>query len=203
MISTDPSIWIAAFFTITIMSYAFRDNPLFKFAERTFIAAVIGHAVVMGVDSLRQFGFNKIQAGNILYIVPILLGITILARYHPDYYWVSRYGMATLVGIGVGLQIRTVPEANIVSQITKAVTLGSNPLLGVFTALTTFTVIMHFTFTVKKLHEKPQNVLPTIGRYLMLIAFGAAFGNTVMTRMNLLIGRLIFLLRDFLGLMGT
>ncbi len=45
--------------------------------------------------------------------------------------------------------------------------------------------------------------LPTIGRYLMLIAFGAAFGNTVMTRMNLLIGRLIFLLRDVLGLMGA
>lgn len=202
MISSDISIWIAAFFTITIMSYAFRDNPLFKFAERTFIAAVIGHAVVMGVNSLTQFGFDKVQAGNVAYVVPIIVGITIFSRYHAKYYWLSRYGMAALVGIGVGLSLRTVPQANIVSQLVKAVTLGDNILLGILTAVTTFTVILHFTFTVKKVHEGPQLALPQLGRYLMLIAFGAAFGNTVMTRMNLLIGRLIFLLRDWLGLMA-
>ncbi|GAH58167.1 unnamed protein product [marine sediment metagenome] len=68
--------------------------------------------------------------------------------------------------------------------------------------MTTFTIILHFTFTMKQVHAGAYSKLPMIGRYLMLAAFGAAFGNTVMTRMNLLIGRLVFLLRDWLMLMG-
>jgi len=47
MVSTDISIWIGAYFTITILSYAYKDNILFKFAERTFVAAVVGNSVVM------------------------------------------------------------------------------------------------------------------------------------------------------------
>jgi hypothetical protein len=200
MISTDPSVWIAAFFTITIMSYAFRYNPLFKFAERTFIAAVIGHSVVMGIDSLRQFGFNKIAQGSLLYIIPILMGLTLFTRYHPKYHWVSRYGMAALVGIGLGITLRATPKSDIVLQLVKAITLGSNPAMGILVAVTVFTVILYFTFTIKKVNEKPFTYLPTLGKYLMLVAFGAAFGNTVTTRMTLLVGRLLFLLRDFLGL---
>jgi hypothetical protein len=184
------------------MSYAFRDNPFFKFAERTLVAGAVGHSVVMGLGSLKQFGFDKIQGGNITYLIPMLFGITILVRYHPKYYWISRYGMAALVGIGVGLGLRTVPSANIVEQLVKAITISDNVLFGIFTAVTTFTVILHFTFTIKKVHEGPQSILPQVGRYLMLIAFGAAFGNTVITRMNLLIGRLVFLVKDWLGLMA-
>lgn len=200
MVSTDIGIWIAAFFTISIMSYAFKDNVVFKFAEKTFVAAVIGNAVVMGWDSLKQFGFNKIQGGEILYIIPILLGVSIFMRYHPKYYWLSRYGTALLVGVGTGLTLRTVTQSNITEQIITTITPGET-LIWIFTAVTTFTIITHFTFTIKQVHDGPIKSIPEIGRYLMLIAFGAAFGNTVMTRMNLLVGRLIFLLKDWLALM--
>ncbi|MFQ6076496.1 MAG: hypothetical protein ACE5Z5_10245 [Candidatus Bathyarchaeia archaeon] len=202
MISNDISIWIAAYFTITIMSYSYKDNILFKFAEKTFVAAVIGNAVVMGVNSLRQFGFDKIQAGNVAYVIPIVLGILLFTRYHERYYWLSRFGAAFLVGVGTGLSIRTTPKSNIVEQLITTMTPGPNLLFWALTVLTTFTVLLHFTFTTKKVHETRIAYLPKIGRYLMLAAFGAAFGNTVMTRMNLLIGRLVFLLRDWLGLMG-
>lgn len=200
MVSTDIGVWIAAFFTISIMSYAFKDNIVFKFAEKTFIAAVIGNAVVMGWNSLQQFGFNKITGGEFLYIIPILFGISIFMRYHPKYFWVSRYGTALLVGVGTGITLRTVTQANITEQIIRSITPGES-LIWVFTAIVTFTIITHFTFTIRQLHEGPVKTIPEIGRYLMLIAFGAAFGNTVMTRMNLLVGRLIFLLRDWLALM--
>lgn len=200
MVSTDLSVWIAAFFTISIMSFAFKDNIAFKFAEKTFVAAVIGNMVVMGWNSLQQFGFNKIQEGSILYVIPIILGLTIFTRYHSKYYWLSRYGTALLVGVGTGLTLRTVTQADITQQIITSITPGES-LIWVLTAITTFTIITHFTFTIKQIHESSLRSIPEIGRYLMLIAFGAAFGNTVMTRMNLLIGRLIFLLRDWLGFM--
>lgn len=202
MISTDPSVWIAAFFTITIMSYAFKDNILFEFAEKTFIAAVVGQAVVVGYESLNQFGFSQVRGGQYLYLIPILLGFLIFFRYHPSYYWLSRYGTAILVGVGAGLQLRTVPKASIIDQIMTTISVAPGAmLLGLIGAITTTTVLLHFTFTNKQLHDSQLSILPKLGQYLMLIAFGAAFGNTVMTRMNLLIGRLIFLLGDWLGLM--
>jgi hypothetical protein len=38
-----------------------------------------------------------------------------------------------------------------------------------------------------------------IGIWFLMVAFGASFGYTVMARISLLIGRMYFLLRDFLG----
>jgi len=56
MVSMDPQIWLAAFFTIAATSYAFRDNLVFKFAENTFIGIAAGHAIVMGVKNIRDYG---------------------------------------------------------------------------------------------------------------------------------------------------
>jgi hypothetical protein len=35
------------------------------------------------------------------------------------------------------------------------------------------------------------------GRYTLMVAFGALFGSTIMARMSLLIGRMYFLIHDF------
>ena len=37
------------------------------------------------------------------------------------------------------------------------------------------------------------------GRWFLMIAFGAMFGNTVMARISLFIGRVQFLLNDWIG----
>ena len=42
--------------------------------------------------------------------------------------------------------------------------------------------------------------LSQIGRYTMMIAFGAAFGTTVMARVSLFLSRMQFLLKDWLGI---
>ena len=43
-------------------------------------------------------------------------------------------------------------------------------------------------------------IYPTVGLVFVMIAFGAAFGYTVMSRISLLIGRAYFLFHDWLGL---
>ncbi len=40
--------------------------------------------------------------------------------------------------------------------------------------------------------------MPKIGRWMILLALGASFGNTVMTRFGMYQGRVIFLLREWL-----
>ncbi len=84
MVSVDPQIWIAAFFTIAATSYAFRDNIVFKFAENTFIGIAAGHAIVMGVKNIRDYGWTHIMSGELIYVVVFMLGVMLYAMgLHP------------------------------------------------------------------------------------------------------------------------
>jgi hypothetical protein len=63
------------------------------------------------------------------------------------------------------------------------------------------TVMSYFFFSIP--HEKGAGRLlartSLCGRWFLMIAFGAMFGNTVMARLSLFIGRMYFLLHDWLG----
>jgi hypothetical protein len=58
--------------------------------------------------------------------------------------------------------------------------------------------LSHFIFTYEGIHKGALGYVPKLGRWMMLMAFGASFGNTVMTRFGMYQGRILFLLRDWL-----
>jgi hypothetical protein len=62
-----------------------------------------------------------------------------------------------------------------------------------------FGVVVYFIFT---FGNKNKGIEGTrrLARYAMMMYFGVAFGNTVQGRFSLLLGRLLFLLGDWLGL---
>ena len=63
--------------------------------------------------------------------------------------------------------------------------------------ITVVCVMSYFFFSFKK--RGPAVVAASnMGRYLLMIGFGAFFGNTVMTRMSFLLDRLMFLIDDWL-----
>ena len=200
MISTDISIWLGAFFTIAIFSYAFKDNLCFRLAEQTFVAAVVGNAAVMAVNNIITLGTARIATGQLAYVLPIILGLILFMRFSKKYFWVNRYGISVLVGISTAVILRTMPKANIADQVVAAM----QPLTSldpIVMLVGTVTSLMYFTFTFKRVHESKVFSIPMkVGRYMMMAAFGAAFGATVMSRMNFLIARLMFLLRDWLGI---
>jgi hypothetical protein len=59
-----------------------------------------------------------------------------------------------------------------------------------------------FYFFFSKEHKGAFGTVTRLGTYYLMIFFGATFGYTVMARISLLIGRLTFLLRDWLGLIS-
>jgi hypothetical protein len=56
--------------------------------------------------------------------------------------------------------------------------------------------LIYFFFSVE--HRGAFGVLSRVGIYFLMIAFGASFGYTVMARISLLIGRMQFLIDDWL-----
>jgi flagellar biosynthesis protein FliQ len=56
--------------------------------------------------------------------------------------------------------------------------------------------LSHFISTYEGIHKGTLGFVPKLGRWMMLMAFGAPFGNTVMTRFGMYPGRILFTLRD-------
>jgi hypothetical protein len=44
--STEIGVWVAAFFTIGIASFLYKDNPLYKFCESVFVGISAGYWAV-------------------------------------------------------------------------------------------------------------------------------------------------------------
>jgi hypothetical protein len=57
-------------------------------------------------------------------------------------------------------------------------------------------VLTYFTFSYEQ--RGPVKRVAIWGRWFLMIGLGAIFGNTVMARMALLIGRIYYLLNDWL-----
>lgn len=203
-------IWMAALFTILIYSIAFRDNMLFKFAEYTFVGAAAGHSLVYGVDNVRRYGWDNLIGGAYLYAVVFLLGILLYTRYHPQYFWVSRYPLSIMVGLGIGLSMRSGVTSEFIAQIKSTAAIK---VLGVtdpfkmvsnliFIILVVSTVYF-FLFTFPKAHEGGLGIIPKIARYGMMAAFSYSFANTVLSRYNMIFGRFDYIYTTWLPLPGA
>lgn len=202
-------IWLAALFTIWVYSIAFRDNVFFKFAEHTFVGAAAGHSIVYGVDNVRRYGWDPLMKGAWLYAVVFLLGIVLYARYHKKYFWLSRFPLAMMVGIGIGLSMRATVTAEFIAQIQSTAAMkvlgvdawtGFSNLLFILIVLT---VVYFFIFTFPGMHKGGLGIVSRIARYGMMAAFGYSFANTVLSRFNMIFGRLDFLMSQWLPLPGA
>jgi uncharacterized membrane protein len=101
-----------------------------------------------------------------------------------------------MIGIGLGVPLGI--HAGILVQMRQAMVPVENINLFLI-LLGTIAVLLYFFFS--KAHTGAYGKFVGIGKWYMMIGFGASFGMTVMARISLLIGRIQFLVIDVLGLM--
>lgn len=216
------AIWVGAFFTLCIFSFLYKDNPMYKFAEHVFVGVSAGYGIVIQwYNVVLPNVINKMPwnpNGDWLVIFPALLGILILTRLIPPISWVSRWAIAVMIGTFAGLQIIGYAQGDLIEQIrANFVPLwgdsGMMPIPGNMFSLNgwilfgnwilvvgTITVLVFFFFS--KEHKGAIGHTARVGIWVLMISFGASFGYTVMARISLLIGRIQFLLGDWLGLVN-
>lgn len=193
------SNFIAAFFTLSIFSFLYKDNPFYKFAEAVFIGVSMGYAIpLVYQDVFIPFVYRPIFVEyKFLILVPALIGSLYVFRFSKNLSWLSRYPIAfsmAIVGMGVPLSM----HSYVLVQMRSAML----PVDNINTALIfigTITILLYFFFS--KEHKGVYGKVTNIGIWFMMVGFGASFGYTVMARISLLIGRIQFLLGDWLGLM--
>ncbi|MGQ0811365.1 MAG: hypothetical protein ACT4OO_09095 [Nitrospiraceae bacterium] len=200
--------WVATGLTLCILSFLYQDNPLFKLAEHLYVGVSVGYSIVKTYDSVLVHLIYEpiVKQHDWLLLVPLGIGLLMLMRYVPKLAWLSRYAFAFIVGVGSGLAIPRVISSYVLKQVEDTVrplaTLVSgdglsftwslyNPASNLNTIVILVgvtSVLFYFFFSVE--HTGPGKAVARTGILFLMIAFGAAFGYTVMARMSLLIGRL-------------
>jgi hypothetical protein len=209
-ISPDPWVWIAALLSLAIFSFLYKENPFYRIAEHLFIGVANGYAVTFYWHNiLMPTLFDPLfRQGKLLYIIPFIIGILYFTRFIPRISWLVRIPIGITIGYYVGVSVPATTQAFIIKQIQGTVLTSTNfqawnaGSWGIVWSVIVFIGVLcslsYFYFS--KEHKGVLGVTSRIGIVFVMIGFGAAFGYTVMARISLLIGRLQFLLGDWLGI---
>ena len=208
-LSHDIGIWIAALLTLGIFSFLYRDNPVYKFCEHLFVGVSAGYYVVLTMISsvypnLFQPLFNSFATDfHWLLIIPLILGIMLFSRFFPRGDWLSRWPIAFVLGVYPALRITGFGQGDFVEQIHGSIlplwvpgSIGTS--IGNILLVVGLVCTLIFFFFSKE-HKGALGGTARLGIYFLMVSFGASYGYTVMARVSLLIGRVMFLLDDWLG----
>ena len=206
---TGLGIIVAAGLTLALYSFLYKDNPLFKFAEHVFVgvaaAYVFGqtwYPTIYGELIAEWTDSGKGETPNWWLLAPTVLGLLMLTRFSLRFGWLSRYAFAFFVGLGAGWTIPRYISSFILAQIEPTLqpltwSLEGLNLLVVLVGV--IGVLVYFFFSVE--HTGTAGHISKVGIWFLMVSFGASFGYTIMARVSLLIGRVTFLLDDWLHLM--
>lgn len=188
----DAGVLISLLLTLFIWTYLFdTKSKLFVFVEYTYIGIMAANVVVYAKRTLLSKVIEPLALNQYAVIVPLLIGILAYARYSGDTFWLSRYPMALLVGVGTGISLRTVVQTQCLAQVLACTKLDlTSPLTTLNSVLMPVMVIISLIyFIMTREHRGAFGQAASIGRYIIVVAMGTAFGNLAMTRLSLMIAR--------------
>ncbi len=211
-------VWLSVICTFAIYSILYRENPFYRFFEHLFIGLGAGYSLgPVLTDALYRYWYVPLwQDGYWAWAPVVPFGLYLYFIYSERYGWVSRLVIGLLIGANAGLFFqefasRQLPQLN--STLSKPLWITSanfdltngQVLQWLPTVINNWifiifllAVMTYFTFSFE--HRGPVKRVATAGRWFLMIGLGAMFGNTVMARMALLIGRVYYLLSDWLGI---
>ena len=201
----DIGTLIAGILTLAILSFLYRDNPAYKMAESLLIGVSIGYfLVITWTNTLMDMLFEPLfGAGQLWLLIPFALGLLMLGRFHRKTSSWSRIPIAVMIGSGAGVAIPAMLYARTLKQMSATVVplvdaSGIPDLSGLIVIIGLISTLSYFYFS--REHEGAFGRLAKVGTYFLMVFFGTTFGYTVMSRMSTFIGRMEFLLTDFLKL---
>jgi hypothetical protein len=223
-LSRTIGIWVAAFFTLFIFSFLYRDNPFYKIAESVVVGVSAAYWMVVGfwttivpnllgklapewINSWAMPGLDT--KAEYIYLVPLIMGIMLIWRLAPKGGWISRWPLAFIIGTTAGIRLIGFIHADFLGQIRNTIMslavyspeTGFNvwdSIKNIIIVIGVLTTIVYFFFSIE--HEGLVGQTAKVGIWFLMITFGAAFGYTVMGRIALLAIRMEFLMNDWLWL---
>jgi hypothetical protein len=188
------------------------DEAVSRLAAQSPLAGIIDYQSTVG-DGLTAPWW---QLMDYLYLIPLVLGIMLLCRLLPRGSWIARWPLAFVVGTTAGLRMIGYLESDFVAQVRSTMLPLFDPVYGplggavdwgrtfyrsmnnVLMVLGVACGLVYFFFSLE--HRGAVARASRVGIWVLMITFGAGFAFTVMGRIALLVGRVEFLLIDWLNL---
>jgi len=206
----------AAVFTILILSYSLRDNPLYKLAVNIFIGAAAGYA---GAVALRDLLIPQIMNMSPQEaIIPIILIFLLLLKSVPKTADFGNISSALLLGVGAAIAIQGAIQGTLLPFITSSTEIFSPAefqlaiqngqavriltlilqssviLTGVISTLTYFHFSARKTSTQAIVRPKLIISLAKIGQGFIALTFGVIFAGIYSAALTALVERINFLI---------
>lgn len=224
-IALDPDVigvWGAALLTLMVYSYLVADNPLYRLAEHLLVGTAVGYAFVVAYHSVLRAQLVdpliRDPRGNWPLVVPAVLGLLLLTKARTNIAWLGNVTVAYLMAVGSALAIGGALVGTIIPQVhATLVSLSPGQLGGglpgleralnnAILVLGTVSALMAFYFSapgqrlIGRVWGQFVGGWARLGRWGIMMTFGAIFASTAVSRITLLISRVHFLLADWLQL---
>ena len=202
--------WLAALVTLMLFSILYKENPLYRIAEHLYVGASAAHGIITTWNNTIKPAITSMPTkGTWWEIIPMAVGLLIYFNMYRPYAWIARIPMGFWIGYNAAMVLsarQVIPFLNQMTSAIKPLVAMSNGAFNLTQSINNILfvsivlgVLIYFFFTVE--HKGIFKYAANYGRLAIMIGFGASFGNTVMARISLLIGRLTFLFGDWLGLL--
>lgn len=207
--------WAAAICVIAVLSLLWRENLLYRAAEHILLGLATGFLVtVTWFEFLRPKWWEPLQqswitgdgSGVFIGLLALSLGLCWYGVYFKKTEFLMRLVLGVVVGASAGQALRnqfTQQMPVLVSTFRSPIVISEGnvqawiSLENILFLIAVITVLLYFFFTFRQDSPRWQFVR-SIGRFWLMVGFGAYFGNTIMTRLAVFIERIWFVVNDFL-----
>ena len=202
-------VWLGALSTFAVYSILFNENRFYRFFEHLFLGAASGLGVyIVWSQVLKPMWWDQMTLEGLWYwAFALILGSMFYFTYSKKYVWISRLIFGLFMGMAAGGLFREFSEIYM-PQIYKSMRPIAGSGMSVWDTINVlvfylllFTSMSYFFFSFEHKNSIIKKSV-AMGRWFLMIGFGAIFGATVMGRMTLFIGRFDFLVNDWLPVLG-
>jgi hypothetical protein len=205
------TLWAAVIATLGVYTILYRENPISRLFEHIFVGLSAGYMLLLvwTLNLLPKWWKPMIGERRWYWVFAALVGFLFYFIYSRRLVWLARLVIGLFLGAASGTFFREffpLLSPQIAASFKslrpqEAVSLASTVSTHWLALLILLTVMSYFFFSVPYEGGFGRGLgrVSSLGRWFLMIAFGAMFGNTVMARMSLFIGRVYFLLNDWLG----
>lgn len=201
MMSTNPGTWVSAILMLCVYSYLVKDNRVFGLTQRLYVGVGIGYGAALALRSIVNSGIKPLQKGNMMVLIPIVLGLLAYARYSKPVAWAARIPAAFVVALGAAMTLRGSIQAQFLSQIAGTM-LPLNSINNIVIVFGTASTVLYFYF--RERQKGPINTLVNysnvFARYVMMIALGIGYTGNLSSNIPRTIGQLELIFGEWIHL---
>jgi hypothetical protein len=179
--------------TLCMMAWSimYKETFWYRIAEDLTIGVMGGYIMSSLARNTFDNYISPLLSGEIINIIPILLGFMMWTQLTKDYRWLARTPLSFITGIGSAIALKGAIYGNILVPITSMSTPPTTGTIGtlnhIIAAIATITTVAYFFFTIKPIG--PLKYVSNTGRILMMVGFGSVAGSSVLSNTTFLYNR--------------